>query len=153
MPWISLLLSLAALGWGLLTHRRATEAESRLENVRNSHFRLADQLRAESATLKAEIRALREQMRVQQGGARFHEAMTVGEALELDPRVVDVLGAFHIGGCSSCAVSPEDTLRYAAEGNGQDFATVLQALNQLGSRNEGDVARMLERKPNVQISL
>ncbi len=153
MPIISLLLSLVALGWGFLTHRRATEAEVRLENVRNSHFRLADQQRSDSDTLKAEIRALREQLRIQRGGARFHEAMTVGAAMELDPRVVDVLGAFHIGGCSSCAVSPEDTLRYAAEGNGQSLDTVLQALNQLGSREEAEVARMLERKPNVQLSL
>ncbi|MDQ4076551.1 MAG: hypothetical protein M3220_09940, partial [Chloroflexota bacterium] len=87
------------------------------------------------------------------GEALFHADMTVGEAVEIDRRAVEVLSAFHIGGCSSCAVSPEDTLRYAAEGNGQDVQRLLDVLNKLVSYEGDSVVEMLGRQPNVQISL
>jgi hypothetical protein len=151
---LSLLLSLLALGWGFWNHRRASDVQERLENVRNSHFRLADQLREQVGKLEEEVRVLHFQLRAAKGeAALFHAEMTVGEVLAVEPRAAEVLGAFHIGGCSSCAVSPEDSLRHAAEANSQDIQQVLVALNKLASGEAEDVQRLLERKPNVQISL
>lgn len=153
MNYLSLLLSLAALGWGFWNHRRANEAEARLDNVRNSHFRLADQLREQVGQLEGELHTLQRQVRAVKGESLFHETMTIGEAIALDARAADVLGAFHIGGCSGCAVSPEDTIQQAATGNGQDLAKLLAALNQLATGQADEVQTMLERKPNVQLSL
>ncbi len=152
MPYISLLVSLAALVWGVVNHRRASEAEARLQNVRSSHFRLADQTRSQLESLTSELRLLQQQQRAQQGTALFHPEMTVADALARDARAADVMGAFHIGGCDGCAVSPDETLRHAAEGNGQDMDALLAALNQLDDP-QAEIARKLARRPNVQITL
>lgn len=148
------LLALVALGWGVYSHRRAQEMEARLENMRHSHFRLADQTRETLARLDSELRTLKLQVRALKGDEPLYQAeMTIGEAVALDPRASEVLGSFHIGGCSSCAVSPEDTLGQAATASGQPLETILQALNKLPTTEAGEVARLLERKPNVQITL
>ncbi|MBA3531564.1 MAG: hypothetical protein H0T73_06530 [Ardenticatenales bacterium] len=151
---ITLFFSLLALGWGFWNHRRASQTQERLENVRNSHFRLADQMREQVGKLEDEVRSLHQQLRTAKGGATlFHAEMTIAEAMTVEPRATEVLGAFHIGGCSSCAVSPEDTLRQAAEANEQNIQQVLEALNKLAGSEAADVQSMLERRPNVQISL
>ena len=147
-------LSLIALGWGYWTYRRAAELETRLENVRNSHFRLADKSRQKIDELEEEVRLLTHKLRaVSSNGALYQADMTIGEAVKLDSRVADVLGGFHIGNCSSCAVNPTDTLAHAAISNGQNVELVLQALNKLNTSEGNEVMRMLERAPNVQLTL
>jgi hypothetical protein len=153
VSYVSLIVSLAALGWGFWNQRRAQAAEEQLRNVRSSHFRLADQVRQENESLQRELGGLKAQWRAMGHGALFHGAMSVRDAIELDPRAADVLAAFHIGGCSSCAVSPDDTLQYAAEGNGQPVDKLLAALNRLTSSEGVEIEAMLERRPNVEISL
>jgi hypothetical protein len=49
---------------------------------------------------------------------RFEPGMTVGEALSLQPNARWVFTSFHLGGCSRCAVSTEETLAQVAEGYG-----------------------------------
>ncbi len=148
------ILSLIALGWGYWTHRRATELETRLENVRNSHFRLADKSRDKITELEEEVSLLTHKLRmVTNDGQLYHGQMTIGEAAKLDIRVQEVLGGFHIGNCSSCAVNPTDTLEYAALSNGQDIEIVLTALNKLTTDEGHQVMQMIERAPNVQLSL
>lgn len=150
---ISIIVSVAALGWGFLNQRRAAEMESRLDNVRNSHFRLSDKLRQEVEALQSEMRSLRAQLHSQASGALFHPEMSIQEAATLDARVGDVLAAFHIGGCSGCAVSPEETLRAAAEGNGQDLDAIMQTLNKLPAAAGAQANDLIGRTPNVQLSL
>lgn len=148
------ILSLIAIGWGYWTYRRAGELETRLENVRNSHFRLADKSRDKIAELEEEVNLLTHKLRmVTNNGQLYHGQMTIGEAAKLDARVSDVLGGFHIGNCSSCAVNPTDTLEYAALSNGQDVEIVLNALNKLNTAEGHQVMQMVERAPNVQLSL
>ena len=151
---ITTILSLIALGWGYLTYRRAAELETRLENVRNSHFRLADKSRQKIDDLEEEVRLLTHKLRaLNSNGALYHAEMSIGEAIKLDSRVAEVLGAFHIGNCSSCAVNPTDTLAHAATSNGQNLEIVLQTLNKLNTSESNEVMKMLERRPNVQLSL
>ncbi|MGB0387291.1 MAG: hypothetical protein ACPGWR_20930 [Ardenticatenaceae bacterium] len=150
----TMILSLIALGWGYWNHRRATDLEARLENVRNSHFRLADRSRDMIDQLQEQVGLLKNQLRALKSGDQLYQPnMTLDDALKLDSRVADVLGGFHIGGCSSCAVSPTDTLAQAAISNGQNVELVLQALNKLNTNQGDQVIKMLERTPNVQLSL
>lgn len=148
-----MLLSLAALGWGFYNFRRARQMAERLENSRSSHFRFVDQTRDALSGLEEEVRSLRVQLRAAQSGSPFVPEMTIAEATALDPRVESVLAGLHIGGCSSCAVSPEDTIAHAAAANGQEIDQVIRSLNALVSASGADVAQMLERRPNVQLSL
>lgn len=152
--YVSLLVSALSVGWGLFNFRRAKAVEERLDAARRSHFRATDEAREQVATLEGEVRALRQQVRALSGdGNLFEPVTTIAEAVALHPRASEVLQSFHIGGCSSCAVDSEDTIRYAAGANGQDVDLVLQALNKLTGGEEAAVLHMIERKPNVHISL
>lgn len=156
MPFINLpfLLSLAALGWGYWNHRRAGELDARLNNARSSHFRFVDQAREQMTQLETQVRTLQLQLRsVKEDSPLFSSEMTIAEATMLDARVPDLLGSLHIGGCSSCAVHPEETLAQAAAANGKDVHVILQALNKLNSPEAPQVLQMLERQPNVRLSL
>lgn len=150
---VALALALAALGWGYYQYRQVQQLAERLENTRNSHYRFSDQVRETVDGLEGEIRTLKAQLRAKSGGPVFTADMTIGDAVSIDPRVSQVLGGFHIGGCDSCAVSDSDTLAYAAAGNGQEIDQVLGALNQLTTGDSKKVMEMLERKPNVSIQL
>ena len=150
---ISGLIAMAALGWGAYTYRQARQLSEQLETSRKSHFRYADQARDQIEALESEVRSMKTQLRAAQGGTLYHADMTMEEALDLDPRVQQVLGGFHIGGCDSCAVSPEETLAKAAMLNNQDPDRVLAALNKLASPEAATLMEQLERRPNVQIQL
>lgn len=150
---IALAVAVAALGWGYYQYRQVKQVAERLENTRNSHFRFSDQVREKVEGLESEIRTLKTQLRAKSGGVVFTSDMSIGEAVTIDPRVSQVLGGFHIGGCDSCAVSDTDTLAYAATGNNQDIEQVLTALNKLTTTDSTKVMELLERKPNVTIQL
>jgi hypothetical protein len=152
--YISLLISALSLGWGVWNYRRAKAAEARLDDQRRSHFRAVDEAREQVTTLESEVRTLRQQVRALSGeGNLFEPDTTIAEAIALHPRAAEVFQSFHIGGCSSCAVDSEDTIRYAAGANNQDVDLLLQSLNKLTSGGEAEVLHMIERKPNVQITL
>jgi hypothetical protein len=150
---VAFALAVAALGWGYYQYLQVRQLAERLDNTRNSHYRFSDQVRETEEGLENEIRTLKAQLRARNGGPAFTAETTIGEAVAIDPRVSQVLGGFHIGGCDSCAVSDTDTLAYAAAGNGQEIERVLAALNKLTTTDSNKVMEMLERKPNVQIQL
>ena len=62
---------------------------------------------------------------------KFDAEMTVGEALALHPAARWVFAAYHLGGCSNCAVSNEETLTQVAEGYGLPLKKLLADLNSL----------------------
>jgi hybrid cluster-associated redox disulfide protein len=150
----SLLLSVGATAWAAINHRRARDLEIRLDNLRTSHSRLASHSREQHENLERELKRVRHQLRPHGGlDVLFQPDLTIEQALDLDPRAADVLSAFHIGGCSSCAVSPTETLEHAATANGQDITQLLAVLNRLGADQGEALLTGLERKPNVQLSL
>lgn len=57
--------------------------------------------------------------------------MTVGEALAFHPGARWVFTAYHIGGCSHCAMSEEETLAQLAEGYGLSLEKLIRDLNSL----------------------
>jgi hybrid cluster-associated redox disulfide protein len=62
---------------------------------------------------------------------RFEPGMTVGEALALHPNARWVFASFHLGGCTHCAISTEETLAKVAEGYGLPLDRLIVALNSL----------------------
>lgn len=61
----------------------------------------------------------------------FVPEMTVGEALASHPAARWVFAAYHIGGCSQCAMSEEETLAQLAEGYGLPLEKLIRDLNTL----------------------
>lgn len=61
----------------------------------------------------------------------FVPQMTVEEALALHPSAKWVLAAYHIGGCSQCAMSEEETLEQVAAGYQLPLDHLLSDLNSL----------------------
>lgn len=61
----------------------------------------------------------------------FVPEMTVGEALASHPAARWVFAAYHIGGCSHCAMSEEETLAQLAEGYGLPLEKLIRDLNSL----------------------
>lgn len=61
----------------------------------------------------------------------FVPQMTVGEALALHPSVKWVFAAYHIGGCSHCAMSEEETLEQLAVGYQLPLDRLIHDLNSL----------------------
>ncbi len=61
----------------------------------------------------------------------FHRDQTVGEAMRLHPAVSEVFAAFHLGGCSHCGISEQETIGQIAMGYGIDEAMLLGALEDL----------------------
>jgi len=57
--------------------------------------------------------------------------MTVGNALALHAAARWVFAAYHIGGCSNCAMSDEETLEQLAVAYDLDLEKLLRDLNSL----------------------
>lgn len=154
MVTVAIVLSVVALAWCWWNGRRHADAVRRLEGLRTAQHGYIQSLREEIAGLQEEIRALRlASVRERQGGRAFTAETRVGDLAALHPMAVDVLAAFHIGGCASCAVSPDLTLAEAAQQTGQPLEPILAALNALadGVAPEDLLSQVVESRPNIAL--
>jgi hybrid cluster-associated redox disulfide protein len=62
---------------------------------------------------------------------RFTQDMTVGAAMALHPNTRWVFASYHLGGCSHCAISMEETIEQVAEGYGVPIDKLMADLNSL----------------------
>jgi hybrid cluster-associated redox disulfide protein len=62
---------------------------------------------------------------------QFHAGLTVGEAMALHPNARWVFASYHLGGCSHCAISNEETIAQVAEGYGVPLDKLIEDLNTL----------------------
>lgn len=62
---------------------------------------------------------------------KFVGTMTVGDALRAHPRAKEMMASFHLGGCSACSMSEEETLEQVCEGYGVSLEKLMAALNGL----------------------
>lgn len=57
----------------------------------------------------------------------------MADAMKANPDLPVILMRFHIGGCSLCGFEESDTVAQVAEDNGVPLATLLDAINGVGS--------------------
>ncbi len=62
---------------------------------------------------------------------RFEADMTLGAALKMHERAREVFAAFHLGGCTHCAMNETETIAQATAGYGINAEKLLSALNEL----------------------
>ncbi len=61
----------------------------------------------------------------------FSADMTVGDAMEVHPRVREVFAAFHLGGCAHCSINRFETIGQVCAGYGVDVDMLLETLESL----------------------
>jgi hybrid cluster-associated redox disulfide protein len=155
IAWIALAVAAVALGFVWKLNRELATASRRLDRYNKALFDANDEIRRLRDGVAEETASLRVALRRQQGSAAFTPEMTVREALMVHPQAEQVLAAFHLGGCSHCAVEPDERLADACEELGVDLQALVANLNLLtqGRQQGGDGngTPPLVKLPNVAL--
>lgn len=148
MTTVALAVALVALLIAFFALRRAGSLQERLDRADSALYELRSALKETNAQLDEKLNDLKLSLRRQAGEVIFRPDMTIAEALQVHPRVGEVLASFHLGGCSHCAVSEVDTIEGACQSYGIDQHALMAALNSLaGGGTAGPV-----KVPNVQLN-
>ena len=129
--------AVVALLFAWRSARRANYLQERLESTSNRYFTVSNQLRELEESSQREILDLKVELKRQAGLLKFEPQMTIGEITDMHPRAVEVLAGYHLGGCSSCAVSPGQTLLSAAQQHNINLERLLGSLRQLADGQSG----------------
>jgi hybrid cluster-associated redox disulfide protein len=151
---IALVVAVVALVVAYLAVRRAGALDLRVSRISDNLSRLRSELAESQDKLTTQIADLRLAQRGQSNALRFKSSMTISEALQVHPRVADILSSFHLGGCSQCAVSDVDTIEGACQTYGIDRDALMQALNGLlesGDKTSGKPELASARASNVRV--
>ncbi|MEX1019962.1 MAG: hypothetical protein WDZ49_09905 [Litorilinea sp.] len=131
IAWLGFLLAIGAAGFAWKLNQELETTRRRLDRYNKALFDVNDEVRQLRATLAESNAALRVELMHRTGTPAFTSEMTVREVQLMHPQAGEVLGAFHLGGCSSCAVEPDDTLATVCAQSGVPTAQVLNNLNLL----------------------
>ena len=151
MDIIALIAAVLALIVAFFAIRRAGALAERVDRTAGSVLELRSALNESNDKLDAALTDLRFEQRRQAGETIFTPSMTIADALQVHPKVSEVLASFHLGGCSSCAVSDVDTIEGACQTYGIDQAGLMGALNGLAGGASGGSAAPT-KMPNIKVS-
>ncbi len=128
---IALLLGLAALVYAWMVRQDLDKATGRLDRYNRALYDANDQIRRLEERHAADMAELRAEIARSSGKAAFRPSMTVRESYALHPQAQEILAAYHMGGCSSCAVELDDTVAKVCANAGSDVGQVIKDLNLL----------------------
>ncbi|CAN5376226.1 hypothetical protein BH10CHL1_BH10CHL1_15640 [soil metagenome] len=159
-------IALIVAGVGLVytwkLHQELNTASRRLDRYNRALFDANDEirhLREEMATTTAQLRVELKQV---SGDLSFQPEMTVREVQMLHPQAQQILAGFHLGGCSSCAIEPDDTLAKICAENELDLNALIGNLNLLVAGSNGRQQHAAKsptnapefvKIPNVELSI
>lgn len=153
---VALLFGLAALVYAWLLRQDLDKATRRLDRYNRALYDAGDQIRKLEESQAAAIAELRAEIARSSGRAAFRPAMTVRESYALHPQAQEILAAYHMGGCSSCAVELDDTIAEVCANAGAEVNQVVKDLNALlaGQGNNGQTNGLQRVKlPNLSLEL
>jgi hybrid cluster-associated redox disulfide protein len=151
MEIIALIAAVLALVVAFFAIRRAGALAERADRAANSVLELRSALIETNDKLDSALTDLRFEQRRRSGETIFTPTMTIADALQVHPKVSEVLASFHLGGCSSCAVSDVDTIEGACQTYGIDQSALMGALNGLAGGASGGSAGPA-KTPNIKVS-
>jgi hybrid cluster-associated redox disulfide protein len=155
VAWIAFVVAMVALGLVWKLNGELTTAARRLDRYNKALFDANDEIRRLREEVEEETARTRVALRQQQGEIAFAPEMTVREVLMMHPQAEQVLASFHMGGCSHCAVEPNDRLVDACQEHGVDLQAVVGNLNLLAQAGQqtggGNGAPQLVKLPNVAL--
>lgn len=131
MTIVALLIGLAALVYAWLVRQDLDKATRRLDRYNRALYDASDQIRKLEERQTATVAELRAEIARSSGKASFRPAMSVRESYALHPQAQEILAAYHMGGCSSCAVELDDTIAQLCANAGLDVGRVIGDLNSL----------------------
>jgi hybrid cluster-associated redox disulfide protein len=153
MTIAALIIAVVAVLVAYLAVRRAGALDQRLSRLESNLYSLKSDIMEQREKIDEQLLEMRLEMKRQTGSLKFDPEMTIAEAMEIHPRVNEVLASFHLGGCSHCAVSDVDTIEGACQTYGVDQKALMGALNQLilpGSG--GSTGPAAAKSPNVKVT-
>ena len=128
---VALLIGLAGLVYAWLVRQDLDKATRRLDRYNRALYDASDQIRKLEERHTATVAELRAEIARSSGKASFRPAMSVRESYALHPQAQEILAAYHMGGCSSCAVELDDTIAQVCANAGIDVGRVIGDLNVL----------------------
>ncbi len=152
--WLALVVGIAALGYGWKLHQELQTAARRLDRYNRALFDANDEIRQLREDLTTATSELRVEIMRNSGQLRFSPDLSVREAQLIHPQAEQILAGFHLGGCSSCAVSPDDSLAKICQDAGVGVDALVDNLNQLVATPSGLNGKppQLVKIPNVEVS-
>jgi hybrid cluster-associated redox disulfide protein len=150
MATIALIIAAFAVIVAFFALRRAGILAQNLDRATDSIAELRSALNDTSEKLNAQFNIMRLEQRRQAGETIFTPKMTIAEAMQVHPKVAEVLASFHLAGCSHCAVSDVDTIEGACQTYGIDQAALMRALDELAGGASGGSAGPI-KTPNVKV--
>jgi len=128
---IALLIGLVALAYAWLVRQDLDKATRRLDRYNRALYDASDRIRKLEESQAATVAELRAEIARSSGKAAFRPSMSVQESYALHPQAQEILAAYHMGGCSSCAVELDDTIGGVCTNAGVDTNQVISDLNAL----------------------
>ena len=155
ISWLALMIGGIALAYAWKLQQELNTATRRLDRYNRALFDANDEMRQLREELVATGAKLRVELQQRTGTIAFQPEMTVREAQLLHPQAQQILAGFHLGGCSSCAVEPDETLATVAANSGLELDVLLKNLNLLVERGYGQRNGAIQsvKIPNVELSL
>ena len=144
MTTAAIIIAGAALIAAYLAIRQAGAVDRRLTEISSSLAELRSALNASREQADEAAAGLRLELRRRAGELAFAPEMTIKEAMGVHPAVSDVLASFHLGGCSTCAVSDVDTIQGACQTYGISQTELMAALNRLIESDDGGSAKPID---------
>jgi len=159
--WIALFalaVSAAALFFARRLQQENEKLRGRLDRYNKTLFAAENDLRNLREEIADNSARFQAELMQRTGTARFTPEMTARTATLLHPQVDQILAGFHLGGCSDCAVEPDETLAQICAERGIALDTLLGNLNMLvvdsAAPHNGQVyAPKLVKLPNMTLEL
>jgi hypothetical protein len=153
---VALLLAVMGLVYAWTLSQGLAQATRRLDRYNRALFEASEEIRRLREDHAQQLATLRGEVARASGKAVFSHEMTVREIYALHPQAQDVLARFHMGGCSSCAINPDDQLDQLCRASGLGVEDVVGTLNGLLGSNgnsvrNGEIQRV--KLPNVEFSV
>ena len=150
---IAFLLALLAVGYAWKMQQEMTQVTRRLDRYNRALFDANDEIRRLREDLAANTAQLRVEQMQQTADLRQTPEITLREYQKLHPQTGQVLAGFHLGGCSNCAVEPDDTLVKLSADHNIDMQQLLASLNLLvqSDQSQNGNGVQLVKLPNVAL--
>lgn len=140
-------------GVSFLLWQKMKAMRQRLEILNDRLYSWGAETRAMMEELRKQIRRLEFEIRRQAGKIEITPDIRIADLLVLHPRMKEVLAAMHLGGCSSCATSEQETLAAGAASYGLDIATILAEIGRFIEDPDRYQPREQEQGIPVQIQI
>lgn len=151
----ALLLAAGAALYAWTLQQGLDQATRRLDRYNRALFDANDEIRRLREDHATQLASLRGEVARLSGNVTFEPAMTVREVYAMHPQAQDVLAGFHLGGCSSCAVSLDDRLEQVCHSSGLPVGDVISSLNALFAPNtnghRGEIQHV--KLPNIELNI